>query len=143
MTAIDTDVAAVQRMFDVNLFGPMRMVHHFHGMLIKTEGVIVNIGSIGGVIPYLYGCTQILSKSTYHLMGRVQCLAANKTTSILQCQQGRTCALVQYPACRDVPIQVIPNDSSFYHSIFLANTYLTSQCKGCHGMSNMMPQPSA
>lgn len=55
MTAIDTDVAAVQRMFDINLLGPMRMVRHFHDMLIKSEGAIVNIGSIGGVIPYLYG----------------------------------------------------------------------------------------
>jgi 1-acylglycerone phosphate reductase len=63
MTAIDTDVAAVQRMFDVNLFGPMRMVHHFHDMLIKSEGVIVNIGSIGGVIPYLYGASYNATKA--------------------------------------------------------------------------------
>ena len=56
MTAIDTDVVAVQRMFDINVFGPMRMVRHFHDMIIEAKGVIVNIGSIGGVIPYLYGC---------------------------------------------------------------------------------------
>ncbi|KAK7738596.1 NADPH-dependent 1-acyl dihydroxyacetone phosphate reductase [Diatrype stigma] len=30
MTAIDTDVKSVQRMFDINVFGPMRMVHSFH-----------------------------------------------------------------------------------------------------------------
>lgn len=56
MTAIDTDVRAVQKMFDVNVFGPMRMVHHFHDMLIRSSGVVVNIGSIGGVVPYVYGC---------------------------------------------------------------------------------------
>lgn len=56
MTAIDTDVAAVQRMFDINLFGPMRMVRSFHGMIIQSKGVIANIGSIGGIIPFLYGC---------------------------------------------------------------------------------------
>lgn len=55
MTAIDTEVAAVQRMFDVNVFGPMRMVHHFHDMLIEAPGTIVNIGSIGGIVPYVYG----------------------------------------------------------------------------------------
>ena len=55
MTAIDTDVVAVQRMFDVNVFGPMRMVHHFHDMLIRAAGTIVNIGSIGGIVPYIYG----------------------------------------------------------------------------------------
>lgn len=56
MTAIDTDVAAVQRMFDINLFGPMRMVCSLHDMIIRAKGTIVNIGSIGGVIPFLYGC---------------------------------------------------------------------------------------
>jgi 1-acylglycerone phosphate reductase len=56
MTAIDTDVVAVQKMFDVNLFGPMRMVHHFHDVLINSTATIVNIGSIGGIIPYVYGC---------------------------------------------------------------------------------------
>jgi len=56
MTAIDTDVTAVQRMFDINLFGPMRMVRSFHDMIIAAKGTIVNIGSIGGIIPFLYGC---------------------------------------------------------------------------------------
>jgi 1-acylglycerone phosphate reductase len=36
MTAIDTDVAAVQRMFDINVFGPMRMVRTFHPMIIAA-----------------------------------------------------------------------------------------------------------
>ena len=61
MTAIDTDVISVQRMFDVNVFGPMRMVHHFHDMLIRALGAVVNIGSIGGIVPYVYGCRSILS----------------------------------------------------------------------------------
>jgi NADP-dependent 3-hydroxy acid dehydrogenase YdfG len=56
MTAIDTDVRSVQRMFDVNVFGPMRMVHYFHSMLIRSSGTIVSIGSIGGIVPYIYGC---------------------------------------------------------------------------------------
>ncbi|KAF2792194.1 NAD(P)-binding protein [Melanomma pulvis-pyrius CBS 109.77] len=63
MTAIDTDVVAVQRMFDINVFGPMRMVRHFHDLIIETKGVIVNIGSIGGVIPYLYGSSYNATKA--------------------------------------------------------------------------------
>ncbi|KAJ4304904.1 NADPH-dependent 1-acyl dihydroxyacetone phosphate reductase [Kalmusia sp. IMI 367209] len=63
MPAIDTDVAAVQRMFDINVFGPMRMVHHFHDLIIETKGSIVNIGSIGGVIPYLYGSSYNATKA--------------------------------------------------------------------------------
>ncbi|KAK7745567.1 NADPH-dependent 1-acyl dihydroxyacetone phosphate reductase [Cytospora paraplurivora] len=40
MTAIDTDVAAVQRMFDVNVFGPMRMCQGDHGVF-----------GMGGLVP--------------------------------------------------------------------------------------------
>lgn len=63
MTAIDTDVVAVQRMFDINVFGPMRMVRHFHDLLIEAKGAIVNIGSIAGVIPYLYGSSYNATKA--------------------------------------------------------------------------------
>ncbi|KAH9890258.1 hypothetical protein F4778DRAFT_753135 [Xylariomycetidae sp. FL2044] len=66
MTAVDTDVAEVKRMFDVNVFGPMQMVHHFHDLLIKTAGKIVNIGSVGGIVPYLYGSSYNASKAALH-----------------------------------------------------------------------------
>ncbi|KAI1432419.1 hypothetical protein GGR50DRAFT_674466 [Xylaria sp. CBS 124048] len=69
MPAIDTDVAAVQRMFDINVFGPMRMVHHFHDLLIKAKGAIVNIGSIGGIVPYLYGSSYNATKAALHHWG--------------------------------------------------------------------------
>ncbi|KAI1198794.1 hypothetical protein F5X97DRAFT_333109 [Nemania serpens] len=66
MTAIDTEITPVKRMFDVNLFGPIQMVHHFHGMIIQAQGTIVNIGSIGGVVPYLYGSSYNASKAALH-----------------------------------------------------------------------------
>lgn len=56
MTGIDTDVREVQKMFNVNVFGPMRMVHEFHPLLINAKGAIVNVGSVGGIVPYMYGC---------------------------------------------------------------------------------------
>ena len=56
MTAIDTDVAMAAKMFDVNVFGAMRMVNHFHDMLITSGGTVVSIGSVGGIVPYVYGC---------------------------------------------------------------------------------------
>ncbi|KAK0622034.1 hypothetical protein B0T17DRAFT_655952 [Bombardia bombarda] len=66
MTAIDTQVASVKKMFDVNLFGPMQMVHYFHDMLIRSEGAVVNIGSVGGVVPYMYGSSYNASKAALH-----------------------------------------------------------------------------
>ena len=59
MTAADTDVRQVEKMFAVNVIGPMRMVHHFHRMLVASKGVVVNIGSVGGIVPYIYGGTEI------------------------------------------------------------------------------------
>ena len=56
MTAADTQVKEVEKMFAVNVFGPMRMVHIFHPFLIKSQGKIINIGSVGGIVPYVYGC---------------------------------------------------------------------------------------
>ncbi|KAI0456761.1 hypothetical protein F5B21DRAFT_124463 [Xylaria acuta] len=66
MPAADTDVTAAQKMFDVNLFGPMRMVHVFHDMIIRSKGTIVNIGSIGGVVPYVYGSSYNATKAALH-----------------------------------------------------------------------------
>ncbi|KAF3766680.1 NAD(P)-binding protein [Cryphonectria parasitica EP155] len=66
MTAIDTDVKEVQYMFDVNIFGPMRMVRWFHDMLIKSSGTIVNIGSVAGISPYVYGSSYNATKAALH-----------------------------------------------------------------------------
>lgn len=63
MTAVDTDVKEVEKMFGVNVFGPMRMVHHFHRMIVAAKGTIVNIGSIGGIVPYVYGASYNASKA--------------------------------------------------------------------------------
>jgi len=40
--------------FDVNVFGPVRMTNAFLGLLLESEGRVVNIGSQGGVITYKY-----------------------------------------------------------------------------------------
>lgn len=56
MTATDTQINEVEKMFAVNVFGPMRMVNIFHPLLIKAKGTVVNIGSVGGIVPYVYGC---------------------------------------------------------------------------------------
>ncbi|KAI3327610.1 NAD(P)-binding protein [Xylariaceae sp. AK1471] len=91
MTAIDTDVAAVQRMFDVNLFGPMRMVHAFHSMIIEAKGSIINIGSIGGVIPFMYGSSYNASKAALHHWGNtLRVEMAPFGTNILKSDAHRT-----------------------------------------------------
>lgn len=69
MTATDTELAEVEKMFAVNVFGPMRMVRCFHRMLVAAKGTVVNIGSIGGIIPYVYGASYNASKAALHHYG--------------------------------------------------------------------------
>ena len=63
MTAVDTDVSSVEKMFGVNVFGPMRMVHHFHRPIVDAKGLIINICSVGGVSPYVFGASYNASKA--------------------------------------------------------------------------------
>jgi short-subunit dehydrogenase len=57
-------------MFEVNLFGVMRMVQEFAPLLIASgDGRIVNIGSITGVMPYPFGSTYNASKAALHSYG--------------------------------------------------------------------------
>ncbi|KAF9878624.1 hypothetical protein CkaCkLH20_04116 [Colletotrichum karsti] len=101
MTAIDTDVAAVAKMFDVNVFGAMRMVHHFHDMLIQSSGTIVSIGSVGGIVPYVYGSAYNATKAALHHWSNtlrvemeplgvkvITIISGNIGTNILKCDQG-------------------------------------------------------
>ncbi|RAH54237.1 short chain dehydrogenase [Aspergillus piperis CBS 112811] len=69
MTATDTQVDEVERMFRVNVFGPMRMVHHLHPLLVQAKGLVVNIGSVGGIVPYVYGASYNASKAALHHYG--------------------------------------------------------------------------
>ncbi|KAJ6554473.1 NAD(P)-binding protein [Mycena capillaripes] len=68
--ATDIDVDHVKGMFEVNLFGVMRMVQEFAPLLIASgNGRIVNIGSIAGVMPYPFGSTYNASKAALHSYG--------------------------------------------------------------------------
>ncbi|KAL4912942.1 hypothetical protein BDW62DRAFT_215952 [Aspergillus aurantiobrunneus] len=69
MTAADTEIHEVEKMFAVNVFGPMRMIRHLHRMLVRAQGTVVNIGSVGGIVPYIYGASYNASKAALHHYG--------------------------------------------------------------------------
>ncbi|KAL2802552.1 hypothetical protein BJX63DRAFT_425991 [Aspergillus granulosus] len=113
MTAIDSDVKEVEKMFAVNVFGPIRMVHIFHPLLIQARGTIVNIGSVGGIVPYVYGSSYNAAKAALHHWGNtlrvelqplgvnvVNIISGEIGTNILKRDRGRK----------------LPEDS-FYHSL--------------------------
>ncbi|KAL3459591.1 short chain dehydrogenase [Aspergillus heterothallicus] len=113
MTAIDSDVKEVEKMFAVNVFGPIRMVHILHPLLIRARGSIVNIGSVGGIVPYVYGSSYNAAKAALHHWGNtlrvelkplgvnvVNIISGEIGTNILKRDRGRK----------------LP-DASFYHSL--------------------------
>ncbi|KAJ7092464.1 NAD(P)-binding protein [Mycena belliarum] len=70
LPATDCDIDEVKEMFEVNLFGVMRMVQEFSSLLIASgDGRIVNIGSIAGVMPYPFGSAYNASKAALHSYG--------------------------------------------------------------------------
>ena len=54
--ALDVDFDEVRLTFETNLFGVMRMCQEFSSLLIRAKGTIVQIGSVAGIIPYVFGC---------------------------------------------------------------------------------------
>jgi uncharacterized protein len=60
---IDGDLAAHQRLLDMNCYGPMRLAHHFgHGMAQRRNGAILFVSSLSGwsAQPYMahYGAAK-------------------------------------------------------------------------------------
>lgn len=53
---LDIDIAAAQRLFDINLWGPLRMIQAFAGLLISSRGRIVNVSSSAAVINSPWYC---------------------------------------------------------------------------------------
>lgn len=68
--ALDLDIDGVVRnMFEVNVFGVMRMIKAFSGLLIKAEGCIVNIGSIAPIVPLVFSSAYNATKAALHAYG--------------------------------------------------------------------------
>ncbi|KZV97841.1 NAD(P)-binding protein [Exidia glandulosa HHB12029] len=67
--ATDLDIDQVKGMFEVNLFGVMRMVRYFAPLLIAAKGKIVNVGSIVAIMPYAFGSSYNAAKAALHQYG--------------------------------------------------------------------------
>ncbi|KAH8193719.1 hypothetical protein TruAng_012118 [Truncatella angustata] len=63
MPALDVDVDELKRIFDVNLFGTVRMIQAFSTNLINRKGLIVNVGSLAAYAPYVFGSSYNASKA--------------------------------------------------------------------------------
>lgn len=69
MPALDVDVEELKRIFDVNLFGTIRVTQAFSTPLINRKGVIVNVGSLAAYAPYVFGSSYNASKAALLAFG--------------------------------------------------------------------------
>jgi 1-acylglycerone phosphate reductase len=54
-------------MFETNVFGMMAMVQEFIPLLmLSPDAIIVNVGSVAGVMPYAFGSSYNASKAAVH-----------------------------------------------------------------------------
>jgi 1-acylglycerone phosphate reductase len=56
----------VEACFKTNLFGVMRMCQAFAPLLIEAKGTIIQIGSVAGIMPYVFGSAYNSSKAALH-----------------------------------------------------------------------------
>lgn len=64
------EVSNELQVFEVNVFSVMKMVQVFAPMLIEAKGTIVQIGSIAGKLPYVFGSVYNASKAALHSYNR-------------------------------------------------------------------------
>jgi len=64
--AVEVDIEEVRLTFETNVFSVIRMCQAFSPLLIEAKGHIVQIGSVAGIIPYVFGSVYNASKSALH-----------------------------------------------------------------------------
>ncbi|CAK1354489.1 NADPH-dependent 1-acyldihydroxyacetone phosphate reductase [Cercospora beticola] len=64
--ALDVELKDIRLTFETNLFAVIRMCQAFAPLLINAKGAIVQIGSIAGIMPYVFGSVYNASKAALH-----------------------------------------------------------------------------
>lgn len=55
MPVLDLDMSELRRIFDINVFGTIRVTKAVSDLLIESKGTIVNVGSLAAYSPYAFG----------------------------------------------------------------------------------------
>jgi 1-acylglycerone phosphate reductase len=66
MPATDIDVDEARKTFETNFFAIVAITQAFIPLLIAAKGLILNIGSLAAIIPYVFGSIYNASKAALH-----------------------------------------------------------------------------
>ena len=61
----------VERLFAVNVYGPMRMVRYFHRFVLNAQGIIFNTGSTAAIFPSVYQAAYCATKAALYQYANV------------------------------------------------------------------------
>ncbi|KAL2832390.1 hypothetical protein BDW59DRAFT_139170 [Aspergillus cavernicola] len=64
--ALEVDLAEVRTTLEVNFVSVVNICKTFVPLLIKAKGTIVQIGSVAGIVPYVFGSIYNASKAALH-----------------------------------------------------------------------------
>ncbi|GFF54468.1 short chain dehydrogenase/reductase Ayr1 [Aspergillus lentulus] len=64
--ATEIDLGEARKTFETNFFAVISICQAFLPLLIKSKGTIVMIGSVAGIIPYVFGSVYNASKAALH-----------------------------------------------------------------------------
>lgn len=58
MPGLDVDIDVAKEHFDINYWGPLRMMQAFAEMLVAAKGCVVNVASVAAVTNLPFQCTR-------------------------------------------------------------------------------------
>ncbi|KAH1311121.1 hypothetical protein KXX47_005934 [Aspergillus fumigatus] len=64
--AMEVDLQGARQIFETNFFADILMCQTFLPLLLRAKGTIVQIGSVSGVMPYVFGSVYNASKAALH-----------------------------------------------------------------------------
>ncbi|QKX55941.1 uncharacterized protein TRUGW13939_03040 [Talaromyces rugulosus] len=64
--AMDVDLQEARTLFETNFFAVIIMCQTFLPLLMKAKGTVVQIGSVSGILPYVFGSVYNASKAALH-----------------------------------------------------------------------------
>ncbi|KAJ5090447.1 hypothetical protein N7532_009131 [Penicillium argentinense] len=64
--AMEVEIPEARKTFETNFFSVITMCQTFLPLLIKAKGTIVQVGSVAGIIPYVFGSVYNASKAALH-----------------------------------------------------------------------------
>ncbi|PYH47249.1 SDR family oxidoreductase [Aspergillus saccharolyticus JOP 1030-1] len=64
--AMEAELSEIRTTFETNLFSVIYICQIFLPLLIRAKGTIVQVGSVAGIIPYVFGSVYNASKAALH-----------------------------------------------------------------------------